>query len=136
MAVPWVLDEMATVDLKDKRLDDRFRVVLSQLGGHPTASMPAACGGHAEMTAAYRFLDNEKATFANILAPHAEATRRRVGEQAVVLVAQDTSEVDMTRPEQQVVGAGPLDGGPRRGARPWLLTGAPAGLTASGREDY
>lgn len=116
MVVPWVQDEMATVDLKDKRLDDRLREVLSQLSGRPTASIPAACGGHAEMTAAYRFFDNEKATFANILAPHAEATRRRVGEQTVAVVAQDTSEVDMTRPEQQVVGAGPLDGGPRQGA--------------------
>ncbi len=54
MAVPWVLDEMKTADLKDKRLNDRLSEVLSQLGGHPTASIPAACGGHTEMTAAYR----------------------------------------------------------------------------------
>lgn len=116
MVAPWVIDEMQTADLKDERLDNRLREVLSQLGEHPAASIPAACGGHAEMTAAYRFFDNEKATFACILAPHAEATRRRVAQQAVVVMAQDTTETDLTRPDQQVTGAGPLDGGARWGA--------------------
>lgn len=116
MVAPWVLEEMGTADLKDKRLNRRLQEVLSQLGGHPTASIPAACGGHAEMTAAYRLFDNEKATFEAILAPHSEATRQRVAQEAVALLVQDTTEVDVTRPAQQVVGAGPLDGGPRRGA--------------------
>jgi hypothetical protein len=110
------MDEMATADLKDKRLDDRLREVLSQLGTRPTASIPAACGGHKEMTAAYRLFDNDKATFTGILAPHVEATRRRMAEQPVVVVVHDTTEVDVTRPAQEVKGAGPLDGGPRRGA--------------------
>lgn len=118
---PWILDEMATVDLKDKRLDNRLREVLSQLAGHPTISIPAACGGHAEMTAAYRLFDNEKVTLSDILRPHADATRRRVAQQAVVVLVQDTTEVDVTRPEQQVAGAGPLDGGARRGALLHLL---------------
>ncbi|MCH8992322.1 MAG: transposase, partial [Acidobacteria bacterium] len=52
MVSPWVLDEMKTVDLKDKRLNKRLTEVLSQLGGQPTASIPAACGGYAETTAA------------------------------------------------------------------------------------
>ncbi len=57
MVVSWALDEMKTADLKDKRLNNRLREVLSQLGGYPTASIPAACGGHAEMAAAYRLFD-------------------------------------------------------------------------------
>lgn len=106
---------METADLKDKRLNDRLREVLSQLGGRPAFSIPAACGGHAEMTAAYRLFDNEKATFESILQPHMDATRKRMADQAVVLAVQDTTEVDVTRPAQQVAGAGPLDGGARRG---------------------
>jgi hypothetical protein len=39
----------------------------------------------------------------------------------VVLLVQDTSEIDVTRPEQQMVGAGPLDGGARWGALLHLL---------------
>ena len=116
MMVPWVVEEMRTADLQDKRLDKRLAEVLSQLGERPTASIPAACGGHAEMTAAYRLFDNEKATFESILQPHADATRRRVAQQAVIVLAQDTTEVDVTRPDRQVAGAGPLDGDTRRGA--------------------
>jgi hypothetical protein len=115
MLAPWVMEEMKTADLKDKRLSDRLREVLSQLGGRPTYSIPAACGGHAEMTAAYRLFDNEKATFDSILQPHMDATRQRMAGQRVVVAVQDTSEVDVTRPAQQVLGAGPLDGGTRRG---------------------
>src|SRR4029077_3233262 len=107
---------MKTADLKDKRLNDRLCEELSQLATRPTASIPAACGGRAEMEAAYRLFDNEKATFANILQPHTEATRRRMATQPVVVLVQDTPEADLTRPHQQVKGAGPLDGASRRGA--------------------
>jgi len=115
MISPWVNDEIKDVDLKDKRLNNRLAEVLSQLGGHPTASIPAACGGYAEMAAAYRFFDNDNVDLDNVLQPHIEATRRRMAEQEVVILPQDTTEVDLTRPEQQVAGAGPLDGGTRRG---------------------
>src|SRR4051812_14739686 len=116
MVVPWVMDELRAADLKDKRLNNRLREVLSQLGGQPTASIPAACGGFAEMTAAYRLFDNEKVSFEKILAAHREATRKRIAEQSLVLLVQDTSEVDVTRPHEQVRGAGPLDGQARWGA--------------------
>jgi hypothetical protein len=121
MFAPWVLDEMKSVELHDKRLDARLRAVLSQLADRPTASIPAACGGHAEMTAAYRFFDNEKATFHNILEAHGDAARQRLSAQSVAILVQDTTEVDLTRPEQVVVGAGPLDGGSRVGALLHLL---------------
>ena len=115
MLSPWAIEEMKDVDLKDKRLNDRLTAVLSQLGGQPTASIPAACGGFAEMTAAYRLFDNEKVRFDNVLGPHIEATRRRIAGHSVVILAQDTTEIDLTRPQQQVAGTGPLDGGSRRG---------------------
>jgi Transposase DNA-binding/Transposase Tn5 dimerisation domain len=111
----WALDEMSGVDLHDKRLDERLKKIVSDLGEHPTLSIPAACGGSAEMTAAYRFFDNDKATFDAVLAPHRARTEQRSREQPVVLLVQDTSELDLTRPQQQVAGAGPLASGARRG---------------------
>lgn len=121
MLAPWVAEEVKTADLKDKRLNQRFAEVLSELATRPTASIPAACGGRAEMDGAYRLFANPKTNFAKILQPHIDATRTRMAAQHVVLLVQDTSEIDVTRPEQQVIGAGPLDGNSRRGALLHLL---------------
>lgn len=116
MLAPWVVEEMKSAQLDDQRLNKRLASILDALGRHPIASIPAACGGHSEMTAAYRFFDNEKVTFEKVLAPHVEGTRRRMAEQSVVLLVQDTAELELTRPQQQVAGTGPMDGSSRRGA--------------------
>jgi hypothetical protein len=112
---------MQTTDLRDQRLNRRLQEVLAQLAAHPTASIPAACGGRAEMEAAYRLFDNDKVTFKNILQSHQAATRRRIAAQPLVIAAQDTTEIDFTRPETVVQGAGPLSDGGRRGAFLHLL---------------
>jgi hypothetical protein len=123
MVAPWVIEEMKTAKLNDKRLNQRLGEVLSQLAARPTASIPAACGGRAEMVAAYRFCANEKTSFEAVLQPHRDATRQRMAAQPVVILPQDTTEIDLTRPEQEVAGAGPLDGDSRRGALLHLLYG-------------
>ena len=115
MVALWAAEEMRTVDLNDERLNKRIGEVLSSLAAHPMASIPGACGGYAETAAAYRLFDNEKVRLENVLQPHIDATRQRIAAQPVVIVPQDTTEIDLTRPQQQVLGAGPLDGGPRRG---------------------
>ena len=113
---PWVADEMVDLDLRDQRLNRRLQRILSDLGERPTASIPAACGGRNELVAAYNFFDNEKAQPQSILQPHYQKTRQRIAAQERVILVPDTTEVDLTRPQQQVVGAGPLDDGSRRGA--------------------
>ena len=116
MLAPWVMEEVKTAKLGDKRLNARLALVLDELAARPTASIPAACGGRAEMVAAYRFFENENTTFDNVLQAHVDATRERMAAQPVALLVQDTTEIEVTRPEQQVAGAGPLDGESRRGA--------------------
>ncbi len=115
MLAPWVKDEMKSVELGDKRLNTRLESILAQLSKRPTASIPAACGGYAETAAAYRFFDNDKADFDSVLGPHIDATRLRIAAQPVAILVPDTTELDLTRPEQQVVGCGPLDGNTRQG---------------------
>jgi hypothetical protein len=116
MVSDWAHEEFDTLDLDDKRLNDRLTRLISDLARRPTASIPQACGGHAETTAAYRLFDNPKVTFAKILEPHFQHTRQRVAAQPVALLVQDTTELDLTRPASQVAGAGPMDGSARRGA--------------------
>lgn len=116
MVASWVVEELENVALEDKRLNDRMHLILDQLGGHPNASIPAACNGWKETVAAYRFFDNEKVSFEKLLEPHIESSYRRIKKESVVILAQDTTEIDLTRPERKVVGAGPLDDGSRLGA--------------------
>ena len=114
MVAPWAEEEVAEADFGDKRLDVRVVTLLSALGSRPNLSIPAACKGRAEMKAAYAFFDNDKVTFEKVIQPHIERTKERMVQQQVVLLVQDTSEVDLTRPDQEVKGAGELDGS-RRG---------------------
>ena len=109
---------MKDADLNDQRLNRRLKLILSHLSRHPTASIPAACGGYAETAAAYRFFDNDKVNFDGVLRPHQESTRTRIriAAQPVAILVADTTEVDVTRPEPQVRGAGPLDGQARGAA--------------------
>ena len=114
MIAPWAKEEVGSADLGDERLDARLELLVSALGKRPNLNIPAACGGRAEMAAAYRFFDNEKVTFAKVLQPHIARTLQRLAEQRVALLVQDTTEIDLTRPEQEVAGVGDLDGA-RRG---------------------
>jgi Transposase DNA-binding/Transposase Tn5 dimerisation domain len=110
MIAPWANEEVMTADLGDARLDARLVTLLSALGNRPNLSIPAACGGRAEMKAAYRFFDNDQVTFDKVLQPHIDRSWQRVAQQKVALLVQDTTETDLTRPEQQVAGVGTLDG--------------------------
>jgi hypothetical protein len=123
MTSQWVMDELEDVNLIDKRLEDRFRKLLDCLSQKSSASIPAACSDRAEMVAAYRFFDNDKSDFQSVLAPHIESTYRRMAGQQVVLLVQDTSELDLTRPHSEVVGVGPLQHGNRCGALLHLMHG-------------
>jgi hypothetical protein len=111
-----LLDEVRGAQFGDKRLDRRFGKVIEELGANPNLSIPAATDARAEMEAAYRFFDNDKVSPDRILPPHFEATRDRIRQTDFVLLVQDTTELDLTRPQQQVEGAGPMDCEARRGA--------------------
>jgi hypothetical protein len=102
----WIKDELLTANLGDERLDKRFATVVDQLSSKPNESIPAACGGWADIQAAYRFFDNDKVTPEKVLAPHRDATIARCRQHPVVLVPQDTSELELTRPQEKV--GGPL----------------------------
>lgn len=109
----WLEVETQGADFGDERLDARYQILLGQLCDKPSLSIPAACGGQAETAAAYRFFDNKKTNAAKVLAPHRNATLERIRAERVVIAAQDTTEVDLTRKQEKV--GGPLDAGSRWG---------------------
>jgi hypothetical protein len=109
-------DEVRDADLGDERLNKRLGKIIERLGASPTLSIPAATDSRAEMEAAYRFFDNNNVTPKKILQPHVNATLVRISQCERVVLVQDTTELDLTRPSQQVQGAGPMDSDVRRGA--------------------
>ncbi|HBD7058534.1 TPA: transposase [Legionella pneumophila] len=53
---------MKTINLGDKRLNERLLSLFDKLGNSPNLSIPAACGGWHETKAAYRFFELQKAS--------------------------------------------------------------------------
>ena len=87
----WVDQEVAGARMKDQRLKARLGQVLSQLSREPERSVPGACKQWGDVLGAYRFFDNDRVEVADILSGHQAATRSRMADQQVILVAQDTT---------------------------------------------
>jgi hypothetical protein len=104
----WIVEELQTVDIGDERLDCRYALVLDALSRKPALKFNAACQGSAEVQGAYRFVNYPRVTLAKVLSPHQDACRRRCRDQPVLLTVQDSSEIDVTRPQEKMRGAGPL----------------------------
>jgi len=68
------------------------------------------------MEAAYRFFGNPNLTPDEILNSHASASLARVKKSNIALLVQDTTEIDLTRPDSVVSGAGPLSSDTQLGA--------------------
>ncbi|WP_197231013.1 IS4 family transposase, partial [Novipirellula artificiosorum] len=100
----------------DERLTKRIKKMADVLSHSPNMSIPAAFKSKADIEGCYRFFNNDNVTPEKILQPHIEATYQRINQVDYVLLVQDTTEIDLTRPEQQVDGAGPMDCESRRGA--------------------
>ena len=92
-----IADELDGIDLGDKRLNQRSQRLLEALAVNPAASINAACDGWGDTVAAYRFFNHNAITPEEILRPHGEATVRRIRGHPVVLLVQDTSELDFSQ---------------------------------------
>jgi hypothetical protein len=92
----WIETEFSSINLGDKRLNNRFRHVAERLFDAPQHSPKAACQGWAETLGAYRLFDNGSVTPEKIFAPHQQATLERIKEYGgpCILNIQDTTELN------------------------------------------
>ncbi len=114
MLVDWVVEEFEEINFGDKRLDDRLKLCVSQAAGIGE-STPDRAQSNADLKATYRLVDNPKVTVDKILSCHNQSTIDRCGKHKRVFLAQDTTEVDLTKPSQPVRDAGPLGTEKRQG---------------------
>ena len=101
-----IREEFDTIGLGDRRLNVRAKKVLETLAADPQSMINAACQGWAETQAAYRFFDNDLVTLQAVLEPHRQASIKRIRRQDVVLIVQDTTELDFRSHPPR--GSGPL----------------------------
>src|SRR5262245_50040569 len=94
----WIDQELAGCQFMDERLGRRFRTLLEQISRSPGESLPLACQDWANTKAAYRFLDNDRVSEAQILAGHFQSTRERAAAASgPILVLHDTTEFTYKR---------------------------------------
>ena len=114
MIAAWVTAELASLELGDKRREKRARLFVDQLA-QICESQPEAAKSKAVLKANYRFVDNPKNSPEAILDAHNQASIKRTAEHDSVILAQDTTILDLTKPKYQIEGVGPLESDNKRG---------------------
>ena len=105
-ALSWVDAEIAGCRLGDKRLVERLRRLLRELGEATGQPLPLACQDWAGTKAAYRFFSNGRFGEDAILSGHFAATASRVDATAgPIFVIQDTTELIFAWAKPEAVGA-------------------------------
>jgi hypothetical protein len=140
--------------LKDLRRTRRAVFIAERLATEPAASFPTQMKEEKEVIALYRFLDAAEVTYAALMQPHWQQTRDALAEHPVVLLVQDTTDLDLSHyPSMQ--GLGPVGNERGRGVllqtvlaveprqrrvlgcahqHPFLRVPAPAGETRTQRQ--
>jgi hypothetical protein len=89
------MEEFGEADLGDARRNERLVLLARQLAMRPQCSFPQALTGP-ELKAAYRFFDNPAVDPDGILVTHIGRSLERMSRFPVVLVAEDTTEFNLS----------------------------------------
>ena len=130
-AYVWALREMGLSDFNDERLTQRAVKIAATLLQHPHSSIPAGCGNWSDTKAVYRFFDNNKIDSSTMLSSHIGETINRCLQLDTVLVAQDTTTMNLTNKEVSGlgrIGMGDLQGFFSHSALAMNTAGIPQGL--------
>jgi len=92
-----IANELEGIDLGDERRNRRSKKVIETLAANAEASINMACATWHDTIGAYRLFNSPEVTPEKILQPHRQATLVRMREEPVVLIVQDTTELDYTK---------------------------------------
>jgi hypothetical protein len=110
MEESWARTEMAGVEVWDQRCRRSLERICEQVLARPEESFSAACGPGLRQ-AGSRIFGAAQMKGEKLLAGHVAQTARRCGEQAEVVVAQDTTDVNYTT-HKGTRGLGPINANP------------------------
>jgi hypothetical protein len=98
-ATEWAEQEFGAVELGDKRLRDRLIKIVQDRSKRPDASYLEAVGGDRQAAKGYYYFVDSRRDTVNpeaILKAHRERTIERIMAQEMVLVVQDTTDLDFS----------------------------------------
>ena len=149
----WAKSTFGPSQLKDIRRTARAVKAATRMAANASASLPAQMQTWKETIAVYRLLDETAVTFEALMHPHWQQTREQITKEPVVLLVQDTTEVDMSQ-HPHTTGLGQVGNERGRGLylqtvlaivpesgavlgcalqEPWVRVPAPVGETRSQR---
>src|SRR2546421_12743782 len=103
----WAEQTFGGVQLHDKRRTRRTVQAASSLAENPLGSLPAQMHTWKETKAWYRLLDEPDVTFAALMQPHFQQTREQALCSPVVLLVQDTTDIDLSH-RHKISGVGQI----------------------------
>ncbi len=110
----WAAEHFGRVDLGDRRLNRRAVEMVTRMASYPQASLPNQMANWGELKAAYHLLNHEEVTMEALLAPSCQQTLESARHPSVVLMVEDTTELDFTaHPSKE--GLGKIGDGKGRG---------------------
>jgi Transposase DNA-binding/Transposase DDE domain len=103
----WAERTFGGVQLHDRRRTRRAVQAASKLAENPLGSLPAQMQTWKESKALYRLLDEPDVSFAALMQPHFQQTREQATSSAVVLLVQDTTDIDLSH-RRKISGVGQI----------------------------
>lgn len=92
----WAERTFVAVQLKDMRRRKRAVRAAAQMARDASASLPQQMQSWKDVKALYRLLDEADGTFEALMHPHWQQTRATMEAETVVLLVQDTTEIDLS----------------------------------------
>src|SRR5258708_3049255 len=92
----WAERTFGSVHLHDLRRTRRGVQAASLLAENPLGSLPAQMHSWKETKALYRLLGEPDVSFAALMQPHLQQTREQATSSAVVLLVQDTTDIELS----------------------------------------
>ncbi len=103
----WAERTFGSVHLHDLRRTRRAVQAESLLAENPLGSLPAQMHSWKETKALYRLLGEPDVSFAALMQPHLQQTREQATSSAVVLLVQDTTDIDLSH-RHKISGVGQI----------------------------
>ena len=103
----WAERTFGGVQLHDMRRRRRAVQAATNLAENPLGSLPAQMHTWKETKALYRWLDEPDVTFAALMQPHFQQTRAQATGEDVVLLVQDTTDIDLSH-RHKISGVGQI----------------------------